>query len=185
MPTSLIGNEFKFILMKQNQILYILNCSIFINLLHLNINKSFKNYLKYKFSLKFMISWAYQISIFNIPPRTSCYLANLQKVQKLDKTSFHAAAVMAEAIQMSGGTIGSKVWRCGDWSSSLLILCFFWRALQFWNQTCVTRLLKPVMVAILSRSWPSGLLSRLKFAWRTWSCSSVNVVRILFDLFLW
>lgn len=38
-------------------------------------------------------------------------------------------------------------------------MCFFWRAREFWNHTCVTRLLKPVTEAMRSRSCPSGLLS--------------------------
>ena len=58
--------------------------------------------------------------------------------------------------------------------------CFFWRAREFWNQTCVTRLLSPVICAIRSRSWPSGLLSSWKFACSTCSCSSVKVVRTRF-----
>lgn len=60
--------------------------------------------------------------------------------------------------------------------------CFFCLALEFWNQTCVTRLLRPVTWAILSRSCPSGLLSSWKFAWRTDNCSSVNVVLTRFAL---
>lgn len=64
-------------------------------------------------------------------------------------------------------------------------MCFFWRAREFWNHTWVTRLLSPVTDAIRSRSCPSGLLSIWKLACRTWSCSSVKVVRTRFDLFLW
>lgn len=64
-------------------------------------------------------------------------------------------------------------------------MCFFCRALEFWNHTCVTRLLRPVTEAIRSRSCPSGLLSSWKFACNTCSCSSVNVVRTRFALFLW
>ena len=60
--------------------------------------------------------------------------------------------------------------------------CFFCLALEFWNQTWVTRLLSPVICAILSRSCPSGLLSNWKFAWSTWTCSSVNVVLTRFVL---
>lgn len=63
-------------------------------------------------------------------------------------------------------------------------VCFFCLALEFWNHTWVTLLLSPVSWAILSRSCPSGLLSIWKFACRMWSCSSVNVVRTRFDLFL-
>ena len=58
--------------------------------------------------------------------------------------------------------------------------CFFCLAREFWNQTCVTRLLNPVCLAIRSRSWPSGFGSILKFAVSIWSWSSENVVRILF-----
>lgn len=64
-------------------------------------------------------------------------------------------------------------------------MCFFWRALEFWNHTWVTRLLSPVTDAIRSRSWPSGLLSIWKLACSTCSCSSVNVVRTRFALLLW
>lgn len=64
-------------------------------------------------------------------------------------------------------------------------MCFFWRALEFWNQTCVTRLLSPVTDAIRSKSCPSGLLSIWKFACSTCNCSSVNVVRTRFALLLW
>ena len=64
-------------------------------------------------------------------------------------------------------------------------MCFFWRALEFWNHTCVTLLLKPVICAILSKSWPSGFESSWKLAWSTCNCSSVNVVRTRFALFLW
>merc|ERR550519_1962336 len=60
------------------------------------------------------------------------------------------------------------------------VMYFFCLARQFWNQTCVTLLLSPVICAILSRSWPSGFESIWKFACRIWTCSSVNVVRILF-----
>ena len=60
---------------------------------------------------------------------------------------------------------------------------FFCLAREFWNHTCVTLLLRPVSCAIRSRSCPSGLESMLKFAWRIWSCSSVNVVRT--RLVLW
>ena len=63
------------------------------------------------------------------------------------------------------------------------LMYFFWRALQFWNHTCVTRLDNPVIWAILSRSWPSGFESIWKLAWRIWTCSSVNVVRIRFVFF--
>ena len=49
--------------------------------------------------------------------------------------------------------------------------------------TCVTLLLKPVICAIRSRSWPSGLESIWKFACRIWTCSSVKVVRILLVFF--
>lgn len=97
--------------------------------------------------------------------------------------SFHAAAVIEADMQISGGTIGRRVWS-GDRSPSRGHLCFFWRALQFWNQTCVTRLLSPVMLAILSKSCPSGFESIEKLAWRICNCSSVKVVLIRFDLFL-
>lgn len=63
--------------------------------------------------------------------------------------------------------------------------CFFCLALEFWNHTCVTRLDSPVICAIRSRSWPSGLLSRWKLAWSTWTWSSVNVVRTRFVLDFW
>lgn len=67
-----------------------------------------------------------------------------------------------------------------------LLRYFFCLALEFWNQTCVTRLLSPVICAIRSKSWPSGFESRLKLACSTCSCSSVNVVRTRFDLaFVW
>lgn len=61
---------------------------------------------------------------------------------------------------------------------------FFCLARQFWNHTWVTRLLKPVIWAIRSRSWPSGLESIWKFACRIWICSSVKVVLIRFVFFL-
>lgn len=64
-------------------------------------------------------------------------------------------------------------------------MCFFWRALEFWNHTCVTRLLSPVTDAIRSKSCPSGLLSIWKLACNTCNCSSVNVVRTRFALLLW
>lgn len=64
-------------------------------------------------------------------------------------------------------------------------MCFFWRALEFWNQTCVTRLLNPVTEAMRSRSWPSGFESIWKFACNTCNCSSVKVVRTRFALLLW
>lgn len=41
----------------------------------------------------------------------------------------------------------------------VLFMYFFWRALEFWNQTWVTLLDRPVRDAILSKSWPSGLES--------------------------
>lgn len=66
-----------------------------------------------------------------------------------------------------------------------LCMCFFCLALEFWNHTWVTLLLRPVIWAILSRSWPSGLESSWKLACNTCSCSSVKVVRTLFALFLW
>lgn len=62
--------------------------------------------------------------------------------------------------------------------------CFFCLALEFWNHTWVTLLLSPVICAILSRSCPSGFESSWKFACNTCSCSSVNVVRTRFALFL-
>lgn len=68
------------------------------------------------------------------------------------------------------------------WVLTLPLQCFFCLALEFWNHTCVTLLLRPVTWAILSRSWPSGLLSSWKFACRTDSCSSVNVVLTLLAL---
>lgn len=64
-------------------------------------------------------------------------------------------------------------------------MCFFWRAREFWNHTCVTRLLKPVTEAMRSRSCPSGLLSIWKLACSTCNCSSVNVVLTRFALLLW
>lgn len=51
-----------------------------------------------------------------------------------------------------------------------------------WNQTCVTRLLKPVIIAIRSKSAPSGLLSIWKCVCKTANCSSANVVRTRFVL---
>lgn len=64
--------------------------------------------------------------------------------------------------------------------------CFFWRAREFWNHTCVTRLLRPVICAMRSKSWPSGLLSNWKLACSTCSWSSVKVVltRFAFDFWL-
>ena len=64
----------------------------------------------------------------------------------------------------------------------LLFKYFFCRAREFWNQTCVTRLERPVSAAILSKSCPSGLESNWKFACSTDNCSSVNVVLTLFVL---
>ena len=49
--------------------------------------------------------------------------------------------------------------------------------------TCVTLLLSPVICAILSKSWPSGLESSWKFACNTCICSSVNVVLTRLVLF--
>lgn len=63
--------------------------------------------------------------------------------------------------------------------------CFFWRAREFWNHTCVTRLLRPVIWAMRSKSWPSGLLSNWKLACSTCSWSSVNVVRTRFAFDFW
>lgn len=63
--------------------------------------------------------------------------------------------------------------------------CFFWRAREFWNHTCVTRLLRPVICAMRSKSWPSGLLSNWKLACSTCSWSSVNVVRTRFAFDFW
>ena len=58
---------------------------------------------------------------------------------------------------------------------------FRWRSKHTWT----TRLLRPDISAILSKSWPSGLQSIWKFACRMWICSSVKVVRFRFDfLFL-
>ena len=58
---------------------------------------------------------------------------------------------------------------------------FGWRSKHTWT----TRLLKPDISAILSKSWPSGLQSIWKFACKMWICSSVKVVRFRFDfLFL-
>ena len=65
----------------------------------------------------------------------------------------------------------------------LVFMYFFCLARQFWNQTCVTRLLSPVIWAILSRSCPSGFESIWKLACKIWICSSVNVVRIRFVFF--
>ena len=48
----------------------------------------------------------------------------------------------------------------------------------------MTRLLKPVIWAILSKSWPSGLESIWKLACKICTCSSVKVVRILLVFFL-
>ena len=55
--------------------------------------------------------------------------------------------------------------------------------MRTWNHTCVTRLDRPVICAMRSRSCPSGLESIWKLACRICSCSSVNVVRTRFDLF--
>lgn len=62
-----------------------------------------------------------------------------------------------------------------------VLKCFLCLALMFWNQTCVTLLDNPVKLAMRSKSWPSGFESSKKLACRTWSCSSVNVVRTRFD----
>lgn len=108
--------------------------------------------------------------------------------------------------QMEAGTINSsRYWLVywewgGEWGMGcgghaalihylLLFLpacmCFFCRAREFWNQTCVTRLLRPVTEAMRSKSWPSGLLSIWKLACSTCNCSSVKVVRTRFVLLLW
>lgn len=64
------------------------------------------------------------------------------------------------------------------------IYCFnLGNYLLTWNQTCVTRLLSPVWLAIRSRSAPSGLQSIWKWAWRMFNCSSAKVVRMRFVLF--
>ena len=63
------------------------------------------------------------------------------------------------------------------------LMYFFCLALQFWNQTCVTRFDRPVIWAIRSRSCPSGLESIWKLACNIWTCSSVKVVRILLVFF--
>merc|ERR1719414_2017308 len=59
--------------------------------------------------------------------------------------------------------------------AALVDRCFFCLDLAFWNQTWITRLLNPVCCAILSRSWPSGLLSTLKLACSTFNWSSEKV----------
>lgn len=69
-----------------------------------------------------------------------------------------------------------------EWLPVCCCCCFFCLAREFWNQTCVTRLLSPVICAIRSRSCPSGFESNWKFACKTCICSSVKVVRTRFVL---
>lgn len=104
-----------------------------------------------------------------------------------NKILFDAGIIIIDCNLKSGKwcTIKYKLYFVHCVLTFPVCICFFWRALEFWNQTCVTRLLRPVIWAILSKSWPSGFESNWKFACNTCNCSSVNVVLTRFALFLW